>query len=334
MKPLARQLATTLQISAAQKSRSFATFSGLSNLPKKVTIVEVGPRDGLQIEKQLVPANVKIELINMLSDTGLSVVEATSFVNPKAVPQMGDAVDVMAGIKRKTGVSYPVLTPNMKGLEAAIQSKAEVVAIFGAASEAFSQKNIRMSVDQSLKGFEEMCPVALKHGLKIRGYVSTVIGCPYEGKIDPKKVADVASRLYKMGCYEISLGDTIGVGTPKTTYEMIKTVSEVVPIDKLAVHFHDTYGQALANILTALQMGVSVVDSSVAGLGGCPYAKGATGNVATEDVLYMLNGMGIETGVDMDKLLDAGAFICKHLGREPASRAALALLRKRPTPCL
>ncbi len=293
-------------------------------LPKFVRMVEVGPRDGLQNEKSMVPTAVKVELVNRLSDAGLSVVEAASFVSPKWVPQMGDSAEVLAGIARKPGVRYAALTPNLKGLEGALAAKADEVAVFGAASESFSQKNINCSIAESLDRFAPVMEQAKAAGVPVRGYVSCVLGCPYEGEIAPKAVADVAERLFAMGCYEISLGDTIGTGTPTKAQLMIAAVAERVPVDKIAVHFHDTYGQALANILAALQMGVAVVDSSVAGLGGCPYAKGASGNVASEDVLYMLNGLGIETGVDLDKLIAAGAFISDAIGRPTASKVARA----------
>ncbi len=293
-------------------------------LPKFVRMVEVGPRDGLQNEKSMVPTAVKVELVNRLSDAGLSVVEAASFVSPKWVPQMGDSAEVLAGIARKPGVRYAALTPNLKGLEGALAAKADEVAVFGAASESFSQKNINCSIAESLDRFAPVMEQAKAAGVPVRGYVSCVLGCPYEGEIAPKAVAEVAERLFAMGCYEISLGDTIGTGTPTKAQAMIAAVAERVPVEKIAVHFHDTYGQALANILAALQMGVAVVDSSVAGLGGCPYAKGASGNVASEDVLYMLNGLGIETGVDLDKLIAAGAFISDAIGRPTASKVARA----------
>ncbi|WP_419796959.1 MAG: hydroxymethylglutaryl-CoA lyase [Terasakiella sp.] len=294
-------------------------------LPKKVKIVDVGPRDGLQNEKEIVPTDAKVELIHRLADAGLPVVEAGSFVSPKWVPQMGDSAEIMKTITRKAGVSYPVLTPNMKGFEGAMAVDAQEVAIFGAASESFSQKNINCSIAESLARFKPIMTAAKENNIAVRGYVSCVIGCPYEGDIAPEKVAEVAAKLYEMGCYEISLGDTVGVGTPGKVQDMLRAVSAVVPMEKLAVHFHDTYGQALANIYAALEMGVSVVDSSVAGLGGCPYAKGASGNVATEDVVYMLNGLGIETGVDLDKLCEAGRFISNVIGRAPASKVSLAL---------
>lgn len=291
----------------------------------KVKIVEVGPRDGLQNEKQIVPTEAKIKLINDLSDAGLSVVEAGSFVSPKWVPQMADSAEIMQQIKRKAGVSYPVLTPNLKGFEAALSVGAKEVAIFGAASESFSQKNINCSIDESLERFKPVIAAAQKENIAVRGYVSCVVGCPYEGDISADKVADVSAKLFDMGCYEISLGDTVGVGTPGKVQEMIRAVSAQVPMQHLAVHFHDTYGQALANIYAALEMGVAVVDSSVAGLGGCPYAKGASGNVASEDVVYMLNGLGIETGVDLAKLCAAGRFISDVIGRPSASKVSRAL---------
>ena len=295
------------------------------NLPKQVKIVEVGPRDGLQNEVAIVPTAVKIEFIDLLTAAGLPSIEATSFVSPKWVPQMADNASVMAGIKQRAGVSYQVLTPNLMGLDAAVTAGAKEVAVFGAASESFSQKNINCSIEASLSRFEELVTSAHRQGLKVRGYVSCALGCPYEGEISPIRVAGVADRLYQMGCYEISLGDTIGVGTPGKVEKMLRAVAAKVPVAQMAVHFHDTYGQALANILTALQGGVAVVDSSVAGLGGCPYAEGASGNVASEDLLYMLDGLGIETGVDLEKLLAAGQFICTHLGRRSGSRVALVL---------
>jgi len=300
----------------------------MMSLPKKVKIVEVGPRDGLQNEKEIVPTEAKINLIHQLGEAGLSVIEAGSFVSPKWVPQMGDSAEIMQQITRKDGVSYPVLTPNMKGFEGALAVGATEVAIFGAASESFSQKNINCSIDESLDRFKPVIEAARKEKIAVRGYVSCVVGCPYEGDISPDQVADVAAKLYDMGCYEISLGDTVGVGTPGKVKTMLETVALQVPMGKLAAHFHDTYGQALANIYAALEMGVSVVDSSVAGLGGCPYAKGASGNVATEDVVYMLNGLGIETGIDLEKLCDAGRFISDVIGRAPASKVSLAMSAK------
>lgn len=293
-------------------------------LPAFVRMVEVGPRDGLQNEKTIVPTAVKIALVEKLADAGLSVIEAGSFVSPKWVPQMGDSADVFAGLARKPGVRYAALTPNLKGLEGALAAKADEVAVFGAASESFSQKNINCSIAESLDRFAPVMDQAKAAGVPVRGYVSCVLGCPYEGEIAPSAVAEVAARLYAMGCYEISLGDTIGTGTPAKAQAMIAAVAERVPVEKIAVHFHDTYGQALANLYAALELGVAVVDSSVAGLGGCPYAKGASGNVASEDVLYLLNGLGIETGVDLDRLIAAGAFISDALGRPTASKVARA----------
>ncbi len=297
--------------------------------PKRVRMVEVGPRDGLQNEPGSVPVEVKVALIDRLSNAGLPVVEAGSFVSPKWVPQMADTAEVMARIRRKPGVAYPVLVPNMKGLEGALAAKAEEIAIFGAATEAFSKRNINCSIAESLERFEPVCRTALDHGMRVRGYMSVVLGCPYEGEVKPEAVAAVSQRLYDMGCYEISLGDTIGTGTPAKAQRMIETVAKKIPVEKLAGHFHDTYGQALANILAVMEMGVITFDSSVAGLGGCPYAKGATGNVASEDVLYMLDGLGIETGVDMAKLLDAAEFTCAQLKRPTVSRAGRALAAKR-----
>ncbi|MBO6808563.1 hydroxymethylglutaryl-CoA lyase [Thalassospira sp.] len=304
----------------------------ISDLPSHVKIVEVGPRDGLQNEKAMVPTQTKVELIHRLNDAGLTVIEATAFVSPKWVPQMADAPDVMARITRKPGVTYPVLAPNMKGLEAAIAAGATEVAVFGAASESFSQKNINCSIAESLDRFRPVADAAREAGLAVRGYVSCVLGCPYEGGIAPEKVAEVAKALYDMGCYEISLGDTIGTGTPAKAQAMIATVAKHVPSEKLAAHFHDTYGQALANLLAVLQMGVATIDSSVAGLGGCPYAKGASGNVATEDVVYMLNGLGINTGIDLEKLAATGSWICDQIGKSSASKVNLALAAKRSTP--
>lgn len=299
------------------------------SFPTHVKIVEVGPRDGLQNEKQVVATATKIALINRLSATGLSVVEATSFVSPKWVPQMADNAEVLTGIDRKPGVSYPVLTPNLKGFEAALAAGATEVAIFGAASESFSQKNINCSIAESLERFAPVMEAAKAAGVKVRGYVSCVLGCPYEGEIAPSAVAEVAKTLYAMGCYEISLGDTIGVGTPAKAKAMIEAVAKYVPVPQLAAHFHDTYGQALANLYAVLEMGVATLDASVAGLGGCPYAAGASGNVATEDVLYLLNGLGIETGVNLDALVDTALFITEVLGRQPASKVAIALAAKR-----
>ncbi|MFD2205230.1 hydroxymethylglutaryl-CoA lyase [Kiloniella antarctica] len=288
--------------------------------PKHVKIVEVGPRDGLQNEKELVPTKAKIELINRLSSTGLTTIEASAFVSPKWVPQMADASDVLAQIERKPHISYPVLTPNMKGLERAIASGVKEIAVFGAASESFSQKNINCSIKESLERFTPVIETAKKADIKVRGYVSCVLGCPYEGNIAPEKVAEVSQDLFDMGCTEISLGDTIGVGTPLSTRRMIEAVTKRVPLEHIAGHYHDTYGQALANIYASWDMGVSVFDTSVAGLGGCPYAKGASGNVATEDVVYMFDGMGVETGVDLKKLVEAAWYIAGVLAKKPNSK--------------
>ncbi len=294
-------------------------------LPDKVTIVEVSPRDGLQNENVIVPLDVKLALINQLAAAGLKVIEATSFVSAKWVPQMADAQVLMQKLKQQKHVRYPVLTPNLKGFESAIQAGAREVAVFAAASESFSQKNINCSIDESMNRYEAIMTRAKNLNIPVRAYVSCVMGCPYEGEISATAVAEVASRLYEMGCYEISLGDTIGVGNPKLARHLIETVSENIPVDKLAAHFHDTYGQALANILAVLELGVKTIDSAVSGLGGCPYARGASGNVATEDVVYMLDGMGIETGINLPKLMETGAMISKHLGRKSNSKVALAI---------
>ena len=302
----------------------------MPSIPQAVRLVEVGPRDGLQNEKKEVPTKVKLELIERLADAGLPAVEATAFVSPRWVPQMADHTEVLEGIRRKPGVSYPVLTPNLKGFQAAHAAGATEVAIFGAASEAFSQKNINCSIAESLERFRPVADAARQAGVKVRGYISCVLGCPYEGEVAPEKVAEVAAALYEMGCYEVSLGDTIGVGTPGKTKAMIEAVAKRVPMAKLAGHYHDTYGQALANIYASLELGVATFDSSVAGLGGCPYAKGASGNVATEDVVYMLHGLGIRTGVDLDKVVDTGRWICGVIGKEPASKAGKAIAAKRP----
>jgi len=295
-------------------------------LPEKVTIVEVGPRDGLQNESAIVPVEIKVQLIELLTNAGLSVIEATSFVSPKWVPQMADAEALMHKLKQRKNIRYPVLTPNMKGFEMAIASGAKEVAIFGAASESFSQKNINCSIEESLQRFLPVLKAAQSKNIPVRGYVSCVLGCPYEGEISATAVALVAEQLYQMGCYEISLGDTIGVGNPKSAIKLIEAVSNKVPMNNLAVHFHDTYGQALANIYAAINMGISTIDTAISGLGGCPYAKGASGNVATEDVVYMLDGMGIDSGIDLTKLLAAGKMISEYLNRAPASRVATALL--------
>jgi hydroxymethylglutaryl-CoA lyase len=299
------------------------------NLPKRIRIVEVGPRDGLQNEKGEVPTAVKIELIERLADAGLPAVEATAFVSPKWIPQMADHVEVLERVRRKPGVSYPVLTPNLKGFEAARAAGASEVAIFGAASEAFSRKNINCSIAESLERFRPVVDAAIAADIRVRGYISCVAGCPYEGAVAPQKVAAVARALYDMGCYEISLGDTIGVGTPGKIQAMINACATGVPPDKLAGHYHDTYGQALANIYASMELGVATFDASVAGLGGCPYAAGASGNVATEDVVYLLEGLGIETGIDLDKVVDTGIWISSLLKRDPGSKAGRAIAAKK-----
>jgi hydroxymethylglutaryl-CoA lyase len=296
-------------------------------MTRQVRIVEVGPRDGLQNEKAMVSTADKIELIDRLTATGLRSIEATSFVSPKWVPQLADAAEVFAGIQRAPGVSYPVLVPNEQGYERARAAGAEEVAVFTAASEAFNRTNINASIDESLARFEPVIARAKADGVRVRGYVSTVLGCPYQGEVPLADVARVSARLHAMGCYEISLGDTIGVGTPGKARAMVKAVAAEVPIDALAVHFHDTYGQALANILACLEEGIGVVDSAVSGAGGCPYAKGASGNVASEDVVYMLHGLGIETGVDLDRLAGTGRWLAGVLGRETGSKVGRAYAR-------
>lgn len=293
--------------------------------PGRVRLVEVGPRDGLQNESRPVPLAVKIGLIEKLADAGVTTIEAGAFVSPKWVPQMADTAAVLAGIRRAPGVSYPVLVPNMAGFEAAMAAGVEEIAIFAAASESFSRRNINCSIEESFQRFAPVAAAAEARGIRVRGYVSCVLGCPYEGAVAPEAVRRVAQRLSEMGAYEVSLGDTIGVGTPDRAQDMLRAVAQAVPVERLAVHFHDTYGQAVANVLASLELGVAVVDSSVAGLGGCPYAKGASGNVASEDVLYLLNGLGIATGIDLDKLAAAGAFISAALERETGSRVGRAL---------
>ncbi|MBU2924616.1 hydroxymethylglutaryl-CoA lyase [Colwellia sp. C2M11] len=300
-------------------------------MPTQVKIVEVGPRDGLQNEAKLISASDKISLIEKLVSAGVSYVESGSFVSPKWVPQMATSTEVFKTLNRKNNVTYAALTPNIRGFENAMAVNVNEVAIFGAASESFSQKNINCSIKESLERFIPIMDAAKQANVKVRGYVSCVLGCPYEGDIAPEDVAKVAKKLYEMGCYEISLGDTIGVGTPAKVTQMIQAVSAHVPINKLAVHFHDTYGQALTNIYAALQMGIKVVDSAIAGLGGCPYAKGASGNVATEDVVYMLNGLGIETGIDFTKLLEAGWYISEKLAKAPISKVSNAYLANKNT---
>ncbi len=299
------------------------------SFPERVKIVEVGPRDGLQNEAVTVPAEIKVQLVEKLADAGLPVIECGAFVSPKWVPQMATSAQVFKQVEKRAGISYPMLVPNLKGLELALEAGVEEIALFAAASETFSQKNTNCSIAESIERFNAVIDAAQSEDLKIRGYISCVLGCPYEGKVSFDTVSMITQKLFDKGCYEVSLGDTIGVGTAGEARALIEILAKHAPVDKLAAHFHDTYGQALANIHAVMQCGVAVVDSSVAGLGGCPYAKGASGNVATEDVVYMLDGMGIETGVDMDRLLDAGRFISDFLGREPVSRAATALLRKR-----
>ena len=293
-------------------------------IPEKIQIVEVGPRDGLQNEKEWVPTETKISLIEKLADAGLTKIEATSFVSPKWVPQLKDAHEVFTGIKRISGVSYPVLTPNMKGFERALEADAKEIAVFSAASEAFTQKNTNCSIEESVNRFLPVLAEAKKTNIPVRGYISCVLGCPYQGNVAVEDVVNIAAKMTEMGCFQISLGDTIGAGTPVQAKRMVQKVSEKVPVSKLALHFHDTRGQALANIFACLELGVTVIDASVAGLGGCPYAKGATGNVATEDVVFMLHGMDIETGIDLNKLIETGRFISGVLGRVPQSRVSVA----------
>ena len=297
-------------------------------IPSKVRIFEVGARDGLQNEKQMVPAHIKVELIERLVDAGVTAIETGSFVSPKWVPQMADTAEVMAKIKRRDGVTYAVLTPNIMGYEGAVAAGADEIEIFSAASEIFNKKNINCSIAESLERFVPVTEAAKKAGIPYRASVSCALGSPFDEEIDPKTVADVARKLYYMGAYEVSVADTIGVGTPIRTKKVIEAVAAVMPLEAIGVHFHDTYGQALANYFAALEMGVSKLDSSVAGLGGCPYAPGATGNVATEDVVYMLDGMGIESGIDLKKLVKTAWFISDYLGRAPVSSVARALKGK------
>jgi len=299
------------------------------NLPGKVKIVEVGPRDGLQNEKEAVSAAVKIELVDRLSRAGFPNIEAASFVSPKWVPQMATSSEVMAGITRRPGTLYSALAPNMQGFEAALAARADEVVIFGSASEAFSQKNINCSIAESIARFEPVARAAKEHGLRLRGSISCSFGCPYQGEVPLEAVADVVGRMRDLGCDEIDIADTIGVSTPRKTRAVMETAARAFDLARISGHFHDTYGQALANIYASLETGVAIFHSSVSGLGGCPYAKGATGNVATEDVIYMLNGLGIETGIDLDQVVDAGAFISQQLGRKGASRVGNALLAKR-----
>ncbi len=300
------------------------------NTPTAVRIVEVGPRDGLQNEKTIIPAATKIELIDRLSRTGLRAIEATSFVSPKWIPQLADAAEVFTGIERRPGIAYPVLVPNEKGYQRAREVGADEVAVFTAASEAFNQRNINASIDESIERFRPVLERAKAEGVRVRGYFSTVLGCPYQGEVAVSDVVRVARRLHELGCYEISLGDTIGIGTPAKARAMFRAVAAEVPVDALAVHFHDTRGQALANILACLEEGAAVVDSAVSGTGGCPYANGATGNVASEDVVYMLDGMGIATGVDLPALVETGLWLSTQLGRETSSKVARAMAPGKP----
>ena len=294
-------------------------------IAKKIQIVEVGPRDGLQNEKEWVRTETKIALIEKLAEAGITKIETASFVSPKWVPQMRDAFEVLSGIERRHGVTYSVLTPNLKGFERALEAGTTEVAVFGAASEAFSQKNINCSISESVERFRPVVAAAQKNRIRVRGYISCVLGCPYQGEVRVDMVVNLAAQMSEMGCSEISLGDTIGIGTPMQAKNMMESVAEKVPLSNLALHFHDTRGQALANIYACLELGVSVIDASVSGLGGCPYAKGAAGNVATEEVVYMLHGMGIETGIDLEKLIETGRFISDVLGRIPQSRVSSAL---------
>lgn len=299
------------------------------SLPKKVKLVEVGPRDGLQNEKQTIPVEVKLALVNRLSDAGFANIEAASFVSPKWVPQMATSTELMASIDRRPGTVYSALVPNMKGFEAALAARADEVVIFGAASEAFSQKNINCSIAESIERFREVAAAAKANRLRLRGSISCALGCPYQGEVSPEAVVDVVRRMRDLGCDEIDIADTIGVGTPAKVQRVFERVANEFPLNQCAGHFHDTYGQAIANIYAALCTGVAIFHASVAGLGGCPYAKGATGNVATEDVLYLLDGLGITTGVDINAVVDAGQFISKHLGRPSASRAGNAIAARR-----
>jgi hydroxymethylglutaryl-CoA lyase len=298
-------------------------------LPAKVKIVEVGPRDGLQNEKEFVATGVKVELVNRLANAGLQNVESASFVSPKWVPQMADGAAVMAGIERRPGTIYSALTPNLRGFEAALEAKVDEIVIFGAASEAFSQKNINCGIAESIARFEPVAKAAKEAGLRVRGSISCALGCPYQGDVPIDSVVDVVQRMKALGCDEIDIADTIGVGTAGRTREVMAAVSKVFPRERLSGHFHDTYGQAVANIYASLQEGIEIFHASVAGLGGCPYAKGATGNVATEDVIFLLNGLGIQTGVDLDQLVDIGDFISQAIGKPSASRVGRALLAKK-----
>jgi hydroxymethylglutaryl-CoA lyase len=300
----------------------------ITDLPRRVKIVEVGPRDGLQNEKETIGADIKIALVDRLTQAGFPNIEAASFVSPKWVPQMATSTDVMAGIARRPGVVYSVLVPNMKGFEPALAAKADEIVIFGSASEAFSQKNINCSIAESIERFRDVAQATKQNGLRLRAAVSCAFGCPYQGDVSPESVADVVQRLRDLGCDEIDIADTIGVATPRKVHTVMQRAAKEFPIDRLSGHFHDTYGQAVANVYASLEVGISIFHSSVAGLGGCPYAKGATGNVSTEDVLYLMQGLGIETGIDLDVVVDAGQFISQHLGRKAVSRAGNAIFAK------
>lgn len=327
----ATQPSNTAANASATTPSDSGTATAMGKLTPTVRIVEMGPRDGLQNEKQVVPTDIKLALIDRLADAGLRDIEATSFVSPKWVPQMGDNTEIMTRLVRRPGVSYPVLTPNLKGFESALAAGADHVAVFAAASEAFSQKNINCSIAESIQRFAPIFAAARQANVKVRGYVSCVVGCPYEGAINPDVTAEVADRLMQAGCYEVSLGDTIGVGTPGSVLAMLQAVTRRIPVSQLAGHYHDTWGMAVANVYASWQFGVRSFDSSVGGLGGCPYAKGATGNVATEDLVYLLHGLGETTGIDLDKLVDCGIWINQQLGRQPASRVSRAVAAKRPS---
>ena len=303
-----------------------------SKLPSSVRIVDVGPRDGLQNEKAIVPTDVKVALIEKLADAGVPAIEATSFVSPKWVPQMADAADVMARVRRKPGVTYAVLTPNMKGFEGALAARADEVVVFGAASEAFSQKNINCSIAESIERFAPVTRAARDAGMRVRGVISCCLGCPYQGEVTPEAVGQVTRLMRDIGVHHVGIADTIGTGTPAATQRAMEAALAVFPVSEVSGHFHDTYGQALANVYASLELGIATFDTSVSGLGGCPYAKGATGNVATEDVVYMLHGLSIKTGIDLDRLREAGRYISEHLQRPSGSRVARALAAKDPVP--
>lgn len=296
----------------------------MNYFPKEVRIVEVSPRDGLQNEKQIIPTTAKIQLINQLSETGLKSIEVTSFVSPKRIPQLADASEVWLGIEKKPGIHYSTLVPNVKGMQAALTLGVEEVAVFSTVSETFSEKNTHCTIAESIARIAEIIPLANSAGIRVRGYISCVLGCPYEGEMTIEKTVTLAAKLFQLGCKEISLGDTIGIGTPLKAQRLLEAVANAVPMAALAVHFHDTYGQALANLYACLELGISTIDSSIAGLGGCPYAAGASGNVATEDVVYMLNGMGIQTGVDLNALLEVSRFVTQLTGRPPQSKTGQA----------